>query len=165
MAIVGIKKFNEAVLRRKCARVEIIDGGVKDVVADMAQTLERENGLGLAAPQIGVSKRIIIARAGFDSGRILVLINPKILSKSKETVEIEEGCLSFPGIFLEIKRSERVEVEGINIDGKKIRFSADGILARVFQHEIDHLDGILFFSRLAFFKKMKFLLKHPSLNL
>ncbi len=165
MAVVEIKKFNDPVLRKKCARVEVIDRGVKDIIADMAQTMEKENGLGLAAPQIGVSKRIIIARAGFDSGRILALVNPKILSKSRETVEMEEGCLSFPGVFLEIKRPEKVEVEGMDINGEKINFSADGILARVFQHEIDHLDGILFFSRLGFFKKMKFLIKHPSLNI
>ena len=165
MAVVEIKKFNEKILRKKCARVQKIDRGVKDIIIDMAQTMEKQNGFGLAAPQIGISKRIIVVRADFGDRRILALVNPKITAKSKEIEEMEEGCLSFPGIFLKIKRHGKVEVEGMDINGKKISFSADGILARVFQHEIDHLDGIVFFSRLGFFKKIKFLLKHPSIKL
>ncbi len=165
MAVVEIKKFNEPVLRKKCSRVQKIDREVKDIIVDMAQTMEKENGFGLAAPQVGVSKRIIVVRADAGDRRILVLVNPKIISKSKKIEELEEGCLSFPGIFLEIKRPKKVEVKGLDINGKEINFSADGILARVLQHEIDHLDGILFFSRLGFFKKIKFLLKHPSLKL
>jgi len=165
MAIVEIKKFNDKVLREKCARVQKIDRGVRDIIVDLAQTMEQDNGFGLAAPQIGVSKRIIVVRADSGDRRILVLVNPKITAKSKEKEELEEGCLSFPGIFLKIKRPKKVEVEGLDINGKEIKFSADGILARVFQHEIDHLDGILFFSRLGFFKKIKFFIKHPSIKL
>jgi len=87
------------------------------------------------------------------------LINPKIVKKSKEKEKDKEGCLSFPGIFLEIKRAKEIMVEGQDIKGREIRLRAKGLLARVLQHEIDHLDGILFFDRLGFLKRIKFKLK------
>ncbi|MBM3251098.1 MAG: peptide deformylase [Candidatus Nealsonbacteria bacterium] len=100
-----------------------------------------------------------MVRADFRTSRILVLINPKILGKSKEIETAEEGCLSFPGIFLKIKRAKEIEVEGLDINGKNIRLKARRMLARVFQHEIDHLDGILFFNRLSFIKRLLFKIK------
>ena len=165
MAVVEIKKFNEPILRRKCSGGQKIDREIKDIIVDMAQTMEKESGFGLAAPQVGISKRIIVIRTDSGGRRILVLINPKIISKSKEIEELEEGCLSFPSIFLKIKRPKKVEVKGTDINGREVIFNADGIFARVLQHEVDHLDGILFFSRLKFFPKIKFLLKHPLIKL
>jgi peptide deformylase len=164
MAILEIKKFNEPVLRKKCQRVKKIDKKTRKLIVDMAQTMEREQGVGLAAPQVGISKRVITV-LNLENRRILGLVNPKILKKSQETEIDEEGCLSFPNIFLKIKRAREAEVEGIDINGKKIKLKAKGLLARIFQHEIDHLDGILFFNRLNFAQRIKFKLKHPSIKL
>jgi len=165
MAMLEIKKFNEPVLRKKCKEVRKIDKKIKKLVVDMAQTMEKKIGIGLAAPQVGVLKRIIVVRTYLENRLILGLINPKILKKSPELEVDEEGCLSFPDIFLKIKRAKEVEVEGLDIDGKKIRLKTKGLVARVLQHEIDHLDGILFTKRLSFFQKLKFKLKHPSTKL
>jgi len=165
MAILEIKKFNDPVLRKKCKEVRKIDKKTKKLVVDIVQTMKKNQGVGLAAPQIGVSKRAITVQTDLKDQRILVLVNPKILKKSKETEISEEGCLSFPDIFLKIKRAQKIEIEGLDINGEKIKIKAQGLLARVFQHEIDHLDGILFFNRLSFIKKIGFKLKYSSIKL
>jgi len=164
MATLEIKKFNEPVLREKCKEVRKVDKKTKKLIVDMAQTMKRNRGIGLAAPQVGVSKRIIVVQTELPKQRIFELVNPKIIKRSKETEVGEEGCLSFPGIFLKIKRAKEVEVEGLDIRGKEIKIKAKGLLARVFQHEIDHLDGILFFNRLSLAGKLKFKLEHPSIK-
>ena len=161
MAILEIKKFNDSVLKKKCRKVGKIDEEIKKLIVDMTQTMVKSNGIGISAPQVGVLKRIIVIRTNLSGEGFFELINPKILEKSKETEIIEEGCLSFPGVFLKIKRPKTIEVEGLDINGKKIRLMAKGFSARIFQHEIDHLDGILFFNRLSFFKRLKFKLKKP----
>lgn len=165
MAILKIKKFNEPVLRKKCKEIRKVDKKIKKLVVDMVQTMEENQGIGLAAPQVGVIKRVIVVQTDLEGRRILGLVNPKILKKSPETKINIEGCLSFPGIFLRIKRAKETEVEGIDIKGKKIKIKAKGLLARVFQHEIDHLDGILFFNRLNFVQKIKFKMKHFFIKL
>ena len=159
MTVLEIKKFNEPVLRKKCKRVEKIDKKIKKLIVDMAQTMEKNQGIGLAAPQVGVLKRVIVVQTDFKGRRILGLVNPKIVKRSREKEVDIEGCLSFPGIFLEIKRAKEIEVEGLDINGKEIQLKAKGLLARVFQHEIDHLDGILFFDRLSFLKRIALKLK------
>ncbi len=164
MAILEIKKFNEPVLREKCKEIKKIDKKIKKLIVDIAQTMEKNQGVGLSAPQVGLARRIIVVQADFKGQRILALVNPKILKKGPETEIGEEGCLSFPGIYLKIKRAKEVEIEGLNIEGKKIKIKAKGLSARVFQHEIDHLDGILFFDRLSLAQKLKFKLKHLSLK-
>ena len=161
MAILEIKKFNDPALRKKCQKLEKFDKKAKKLIVDMVQTMEKSQGIGLAAPQVGVLKRIIVVKAGFRGRRILVLINPKILEKSRKTETTEEGCLSFPGIFLKIKRAKEIEVEGFDINKEKLRLKAKGLLARVLQHEIDHLDGVLFFDRLSFIKRIGFKLRKP----
>jgi len=161
MANLEIKKFNNPILREKCKEVGRIDKKVRKLMVDMAQTIERNQGVGLSAPQVGVAKRIIVVEADFRGQRILGLVNPKIIKRGKGTETDEEGCLSFPGIFLKIKRAKEVEVEGLDINGKKIRIKAKGLLARVFQHEIDHLDGTLFIDRLGLAQRLRFKLKHP----
>ncbi len=155
MAILEIKKFNEPVLREKCKKVRKIDKKIKKLAIDMVQTMKKGQGIGLAAPQVGVLKRVIVVQTDLGGQRILALVNPKIIKKGFETEVSEEGCLSFPGIFLEIKRAKEVEVEGLDIKGKKIKLKAKGLLARVFQHEIDHLDGILFIDKISFWQKLK----------
>ena len=155
MAILEIKKFNDPVLRKKCEKVKEVDKKVIKLIVDMVQTMKEGQGIGLAAPQVGVSKRVIIVQTDLEGRRILALVNPKIIKKSQEKEMDEEGCLSFPGIFLEIKRAKEVEVEGLDIKGEKIKLKAKGLLARVFQHEIDHLDGILFIDRISFWQRLK----------
>jgi len=165
MAILEIKKFNENVLRTKSKEVREINVKIKELVLNMVETMKKNQGIGLAGPQVGVSKRIITVQVSPRSSKIVGLINPKILKKSSETGIEEEGCLSFPGIFLKIKRAKEVEVEALNINGNKVRIKAKGVFARVIQHEIDHLNGFLFFNRLNFFQRIKFKLQHFSIKL
>jgi peptide deformylase len=164
MAVLEIKKFNEPVLRKKCRKIKKINRAVRNLIIDMAQTMVKNQGIGLAAPQVGVSKRIIVAAANLPGQRIFEIINPQITKKSAETEFEEEGCLSFPNIFLKIKRAKNIEVKGLDIKGRQIKLKAKGILARVLQHEIDHLDGILFFHRLNFLEKVKFKIKYPRIK-
>ncbi|GAG92291.1 unnamed protein product, partial [marine sediment metagenome] len=124
MAILEIKKFNDPVLREKCKKVRKVDKKIKKLVVNIAQTMKKNQGVGLAAPQVGVLKRAIIVQTDLRGLRILGLINPKILKKSKETEVGEEGCLSFPNIFLKIKRAKEIEIEGLNINGEKIKMKA-----------------------------------------
>jgi len=160
MAILEIKKFNDKVLRKRCRKVREVNKEIRQLIVDMVQTMAKGQGVGLAAPQVNVLKRIIIIRGDFKGKRILGLINPKITKKSKEKEKDMEGCLSFPDIILEIKRAKEVEVKGLDINGKKVKLKAEGLLARVIQHEIDHLNGIVFYNRLSFIKRIIFKLKH-----
>jgi len=140
---VTIRLYGDSVLRRKSREVKEINGDIQKLIDNMAKLMYKNKGIGLAAPQVGILKRVIIA----DVGEGLVnLINPKILwRQGKDTMA--EGCLSIPGINLEIKRSKEVIVEGLNKEGEKVQLGAVGLLARVLQHEIDHLDGILIVDR------------------
>ena len=156
MAVLEIKKNNEPILRKRSKSVKKVDKEIRQLIVDMAQTMAKGQGIGLAAPQINVLRRVIVIHGDFKGQRILGLVNPKITKKSKEKEKGTEGCLSFPGVFLEIKRAKEVEVKGLDINGKKIRLKAKGLLARVLQHEIDHLDGILFFNRLNIINRIKF---------
>lgn len=156
--ILKIKKFNEKVLRKKAKPVEKIDNKIKKLVLNMIETMKVNDGAGLAAPQVGVSKRIVVIQDD------LILINPKITRKGKIKLFDEEGCLSFPDIYINIKRFNKIEVEALNAEGRKVKFEAKELLARVIQHEIDHIDGIPFFNRLGLIEKIKFKLKHLSLK-
>ncbi len=164
MAILSIKKFNDPVLRKKAKEITKVDKKIKELVVDLAQTMVQGGGVGLAAPQVGKSKRVIVIDASFAGQKILEMINPKIIKRSKEKEIGEEGCLSFPGIYLKIKRAKSVEVKGLDIKGGKITLKAEGFLARVLQHEIDHLDGILFFHRLSLLEKVRFRLRYPKIK-
>jgi len=158
MAILDIKKYNDPILRARCEEVKEIDENIKKIIYDMEEMMIKNNGVGLAANQVGIKKRIIVV-FDLDNSKTISLINPKILKKSREKEIGEEGCLSFPDVFLNIKRSRNVKIEGINIKGEKIIINAEGFLARVFQHEIDHINGILFFDRLPFLERIKFMFK------
>ncbi len=159
MSVLKIRKFRDPILRRKAKKIDRIDQKFAD---DLAETMLKKDGIGLAAPQVGVSKRII-AIVNPQEGKPLVLINPEIIKKSKEKEMGEEGCLSFPGIFLKINRSKGIEAKALDRKGEEISFKAEGLAARVIQHEVDHLGGILFFHRLSPFKKILFKIKHPLL--
>ena len=165
MAVLEIKKLNDPVLRRKCAPVKKVDKEIRKIIVDMAQTMKESQGIGLSASQVGISKRLIVVQSDLKSGRILGLINPEIKKKSKEKETDKEGCLSFPGIFLEIKRAKEILIEAQDFNGKKIQLKASNLFARVFQHEIDHLNGILFFNRLSFVRKVGFKMKYPKIKM
>ena len=163
MAILEIKKYPDPILRKKCEEVAEITPEIKELALNMGESMIKDKGIGLSAPQVGESKRIIIVhlieeRSPEEKEKKVpqVFINPKIIKKSKETAIEEEGCLSFPDLFLKIKRAEEVEVETLNLNGEKIKIEAKGLPARILQHEIDHLDGILFIDRLNFFQKLLF---------
>ena len=156
MAILKIKKYPDPILRKKCQEVKEVTEEIKNLGWDMVETMKKNEGIGLAAPQVSELKRIIVVRT--EKGP-QVFINPKIIKKSRETIIDEEGCLSFPGLWLRIKRAKRVEIEALNENGEKISLKAEGLPARVLQHEIDHLDGILFIDRLSFWQKLKIKIK------
>ncbi len=160
MALLEIKKYPERVLREKASPVTKIDRGIQRLIDDMVETMYAAPGIGLAAPQVGVSKRIIIIDVSMKEGEkkpLIVLINPEIVVGEGE-IESEEGCLSLPGYITTVKRSERVIVRGLNRDGRPIEIEGEGLLSRALQHECDHLDGVLLIDRISsikreFFKK------------
>jgi len=136
-----IKKYGDKVLRKKAVKVESVDGSVLRIVKKMKAILKEEGGLGLAAPQVGISKRIFIA-LNSDNDAVITAINPEIISR--EGMEIDfEGCLSFPEIFFSIERAGKVILRAVNENGEKIIVEAEGLTARCLQHEMDHLDGKL----------------------
>jgi peptide deformylase len=160
MAMLEIRKFNDPILRKKGKKIIKIDQEIKQLAKDMEETMKEGNGIGLAAPQIGVSKKIITVETDYRNRKVLAFINPKIVKKSRKKAVDTEGCLSFPGIYIEIKRAEEVEVKAKDINGRKIRLKASGLLARTFQHEIDHINGIVFYQRLNPIKRIAFKRKH-----
>ncbi len=154
MAILEIRKFPDEVLKRKALPVEDINGRLQKLIDDMIETMYAAPGIGLAAPQVGVSKRLIVLDVGYKYGNssLLTIINPELI-QTGNIIDSEEGCLSIPGHVVNIKRSATVIVKGIDREGKPIEIEAEGLLARALQHEIDHLDGILIIDRLGPFKK------------
>ncbi|KPJ54995.1 hypothetical protein AMJ47_02980 [Parcubacteria bacterium DG_72] len=160
MALLIVRKFKDKILKKKAKKVRKIDDEIIKLAYDMAETMKLGQGIGLAANQVGVLKRIIVVEADFQNQQVLALINPKIVKKSREKTIDKEGCLSFPGVYLNIKRSNAIKVKAKNIKGEKIIIEAEGILARALQHEIDHLNGILFYQRLGPFKRAAFKMKH-----
>jgi peptide deformylase len=154
MAVLQIRHMGDPVLRKKARPVDEVTGEIDRLIEDMAQTMYLGEGLGLAATQVGVLKRIIVydnieAGYGMDPQ---ALINPEIIA-AEGCVKDEEGCLSIPEIKDVVERSEKITVTGIDRSGSEVKIEAEGLLARIIQHEIDHLDGILFVDRLSSVKK------------
>ncbi len=142
-----IRTRGDLILTKKAKKITTpLDQKIKELAKNMVKAMDEENGIGLAAPQIGVSQRIIVIKSKDGS---LVLVNPRIKKKSLRTNCAEEGCLSVPGIFGIVRRHNSVTVESINLDNKSLKFKAKGLMARVIQHEIDHLNGILFIDKIA----------------
>ncbi len=143
MAVLDIRMAGDKVLKEQAAPVTKVDRRIKKLLDDMAQTMYAANGVGLAAPQVGASLRLIVVDAGEG---LLELINPVVVSA--EGCEVgNEGCLSIPGVYGEVERCAKVQVEGVTREGRKVALEGEGFLARVLQHEIDHLDGVLFIER------------------
>jgi peptide deformylase len=135
-----IKLIGEEVLRAKARDVDIFDASLSRLLEDMLDTMYAAPGIGLAAPQVGISKRIIVLDVGDGPIR---MVNPKIVEVNGEQTGLE-GCLSIPGLYGDVKRHERIVVKGQDPSGRPFKIQADGLLSRCFQHEIDHLDGKLF---------------------
>ena len=146
MAILEIKEYGEPVLREKALPVKEITPEILSLIRDMAETMYTASGVGLAALQVGVPKRIILVDGEEDG--LIVLINPMII-KSEGEVVAEEGCLSVPDIYSQVKRSSKVTIKALNENGDPIEITEEGLTARALQHEIDHLDGILFIDRIG----------------
>jgi peptide deformylase len=160
MAVREIKTYPEKVLQTKASPVERIDGEIQRLIDDMIETMYAAPGIGLAAPQVGVSKRLIVVDVSLrdeEKTPLIVLINPEILAAEGE-LESEEGCLSLPGYTTAVKRAENVVVRGMDREGNPVEIGGEGLLCRALQHEIDHLNGTLLIDRISsikreFFKK------------
>ena len=146
MAVLPIRALPDPILREKAKRVKTIDGSIQKLIADMIETLHAVPGrVGLAAPQVGVPLRVVVI--GLPDEEDIVLVNPEIVRRSGERV-ITEGCLSVPGYYGEVKRAEAVTAKGRDAKGKEIRVKADELLAQALEHEIDHLNGVLYIDHL-----------------
>lgn len=155
MAVREIRKYPDEVLKEKALNVEAVDGELQHLIDDMVETMYAASGVGLAAPQVGVSRRLIVVdvsvREGEDT-RLIVLCNPEIVTE-EGSVESEEGCLSLPGFVTKLKRAEKVTVRGLDREGKETAVEASGLLSMALQHEIDHLNGTLILDRTSFIKR------------
>lgn len=145
MAVYQIVKIGDPVLREVAKEVPKITPNIIKLLGNMADTLKEANGVGLAAPQIGISKRVVVVDVGKG---VIELINPVIIAQEGKEVDAE-GCLSVPGIEGEVVRAKKVTVEALNRSGEKFTVTGEGLLARAFQHEIDHLDGVLFVDKMV----------------
>lgn len=143
--ILEITKLGEEILRQKAEPVAEVTDEIRKLADDMLETMIEANGVGLAGPQVGKNLRIFVAMADDDVKR--VFINPQIIKASEEVEEYEEGCLSIPQVYESITRPSRVTVQALNEKGRPFTLDADGLLARIIQHEYDHLDGILYIDR------------------
>ncbi|APC41419.1 peptide deformylase [Clostridium estertheticum] len=146
MAVREILQYGDKRLNSICEKVGKVDRKILNLVDDMMDTLYEGNGIGLAAPQIGVLKRVVLIDLGEEEGEPIVIINPRITAQSGNEKDYE-GCLSYVGYEGEVYRPTDVTVVGININGKPVTYNATGLLARAFCHEIDHLEGIMYMSR------------------
>ena len=152
MALLPILRYPDPRLHTAAAPVTEVDEEIRRLAADMAETMYEAPGIGLAATQVNVHKRVIVIDVSEDRSQLLTLINPELLSASG-TEEGEEGCLSVPGIYETVQRAERVKVRALGLDGKPFELEADGLLAVCIQHEMDHLIGKVFVQYLSTLKQ------------
>lgn len=169
MAILKVVHFPDDRLRCKCRPVEVIDDKIKTLAADMFETMYHDEGIGLAAPQVGLEIRMVVIDIPGDDGEQgrpenqVVLINPEITAREGEVLSTE-GCLSVPEYNAEITRSEKVQVKALNLNGEEVTYDAGGLFAICLQHEIEHLDGKLFIDHLSALKRGMLLKKYTKLK-
>jgi peptide deformylase len=154
MGLRQIRLLGDLVLRGKARKVIRFDDKLRVLAEEMIETMQSANGVGLAAPQVGVLERIVVIQTPEDededgSGQLHVIVNPKVIRASEEQQDGIEGCLSIPGYVGEVTRHQTVTIKGQDLQGRKIRINAQGFLARACQHEIDHLEGVLFIDKLT----------------
>jgi peptide deformylase len=145
MTVSQLRQLPEKILQQKPKKVPCIDGSTHRLIKDMIETMQQAGGVGLAAPQIGVSLRVIVLQMPGEEP--VAIINPAMVKRSGER-EVAEGCLSVPGYQGEIKRSNSVVVKGLNEQGKPVRIKADGLMAQALEHELDHLNGVLYLAHI-----------------
>ena len=145
MAVLKVRKYGDPTLRRRALPIEEVTPEIRQTIADMTETMYDEVGIGLAAPQVGIPLRLIVV-ADEEGRGVQAVLNPAIVEQGGETTG-EEGCLSIPGVFAPVVRSSWVKVEARDVNGQPMAINARGLRARVLQHEIDHLDGVLFIDR------------------
>ncbi len=146
MAVLTVRKYGDPVLRRRAVPVENVTPEIRRLIADLTDTMYDEVGIGLAAPQVGASVRLIVV-SDEDGRGVQALVNPVIAEEGGQ-VTAEEGCLSIPGVFAPVTRAAWVRVDAQDADGQPVSITAQALRARVLQHELDHLDGVLFIDRL-----------------
>jgi peptide deformylase len=158
-----VRYLGDPVLRKMCQEVATVDDEVGALVDDLLETMYAEDGIGLAAPQIGVTLRVFVYDVRDDEIEPGVLVNPRIVEATGKQKEVE-GCLSIPGLDEVVERSGRVVVEGLDRDGEAVRVEAEGLLSRCLQHENDHLDGVLFVDRVSPLKRRMLLKKWSKMD-
>lgn len=146
MAIRTIREYGDEILKKRAKEVDVVDDKIRELIEDMKETMHKYNGLGLAGPQVGVLKRVIVIDL-YEEGECFALVNP-VLEKAKGKQIVDEGCLSFPNQFAKVERPAEVVVTGLDENGKKTRIVAKGLLAQALCHEIDHLNGDLFIDKI-----------------
>ncbi len=154
MALLPILRYPDPRLHKKASRVDVVDAGIRKLAADMAETMYEAPGIGLAATQVDVHKRVIVMDVSEEKNDLRVFVNPEILSREGEC-EGEEGCLSVPGIYETVKRAAKVRVRALNLEGEPFELEVEGLLAVCVQHEIDHLDGKVFVEYLSRLKQTR----------
>ena len=162
MAVLKLYEYPHPILRQKCEKVSTVDDEMRLFLDNMLETMYADKGCGLAAPQVGVSKRVVVldyATEDDEERKPMFLVNPEIIWKSEEKVMFCEGCLSLPDQRADVERFEKVRVHFIDYHGQEQEVLADGLLAIILQHEIDHLDGILYIDHLSRLKRERLLKK------
>lgn len=154
MAILDVLTFPDERLRNVAKPVSTVDSSIKQLVSDMFETMRDENGIGLAATQVNVHKRVVVMDVSEEQDNPLVFINPEIIHKEGSTIS-EEGCLSVPNNYAKVDRAEKVKVKALNENGEEFELDADGLLAICIQHELDHLKGKLFVDYLSPLKRQR----------
>lgn len=145
MAIRNLRYEGDEILSKRAREIEVIDDKIRELAKDMFDTMHKYEGVGLAGPQVGILKRIIVIDL-YEDGEQYALINPRIISQKGEQI-VDEGCLSFPNQFAKVRRAKEVVVEALNLDGKKVKIKGKDLLAQALQHEIDHLNGEVFVNK------------------
>lgn len=162
--VLNIELLGSEVLRKPAVEIREIGEDLRLLIDDMFETMYHAEGIGLAGPQVGVSKRVIVVDVREEGCEPFALVNPRVVERGPESEKGEEGCLSIPGVSALVERATRVVVEGLNEDGQALRIEADGLLGRCLLHEIDHLDGILFIDHLSPLKRKMLLKKWKTLQ-
>lgn len=154
MALLPILRFPDPRLHTRASPVRAVTDAIRKLIADMAETMYEAPGIGLAATQVDVHKRIVVIDVSEDKSGLLALINPEIIARDGEQI-CEEGCLSVPGIYDKVSRAEHVRVRAMNQQGETFEFDAEGLLAVCVQHELDHLEGMVFVQHLSQLKQTR----------